>query len=204
MTPLQNELPLASKTPFRVGEKIRTVRENKGYTLKMVAKAAGVSESLVSQIERNHISPAIDTLLALAEVLDINLEFLFEEYRRERLVHITRAKERAKIKEDKIVFEFLSNNLGNGQNDSFESYLIKIPPHSKTNHGSYGHIGREFGLILKGVCTLNYEGHEYSLEEGDSVSFSAACPHTIQNNTDEILEAVWTVTPPQRFVNKDS
>lgn len=201
MTPLQNELPSASKTPFRVGEKLRTVRENKGYTLKMVAKAAGVSESLVSQIERNHISPAIDTLLALTEVLDINLEFLFEEYRRERLVHITRAKERAEIKEDKIVFELLSNNLGNGQNDSFESYLIKIPPHSKTNHGSYGHIGREFGLILKGVCTLNYEGHEYSLEEGDSVSFSAACPHTIQNNTDEILEAVWTVTPPQRFVD---
>lgn len=202
MTPLQNELPLARKTPFRVGEKIRTVRENKGYTLKMVAKAAGVSESLVSQIERNHVSPAIDTLLALAEVLDINLEFLFEEYRRERLVHITRAKERAEIKEDKIVFELLSSNLGNGQNDSFESYLIKIPAHSRTNRGSYGHIGREFGLILKGVCTLKYEGHEYSLEEGDSVSFSAACPHTIQNNTDEILEAVWTVTPPQRFLEK--
>ena len=79
MTPLQNELPPVSKAPIRFGEKLRTIRENKGYTLKMVAKAAGVSESLVSQIERNHVSPAIDTLLALAEVLDINLEFLFEE-----------------------------------------------------------------------------------------------------------------------------
>ena len=45
----------------------------------MVAQQAGVSESLVSQIERNHVSPAIDTLLALADVLDINLEYLFEE-----------------------------------------------------------------------------------------------------------------------------
>ena len=41
--------------------------------------AAGVSESLVSQIERNRVSPAIDTLLALADALDIDLEYLFEE-----------------------------------------------------------------------------------------------------------------------------
>ena len=65
--------------PYRFGEKLRAVRERKGYTLKVVAQKAGVSESLVSQIERNRVSPAIDTLLTLADVLDINLEFLFEE-----------------------------------------------------------------------------------------------------------------------------
>ena len=83
MTPSQNreqtELEPAKKIPIKFGEKLRKVREHKGYTLKMVAKAAGVSESLVSQIERNHVSPAIDTLLALADVLDINLEFLFDD-----------------------------------------------------------------------------------------------------------------------------
>ena len=73
----------SKQVPYRFGEKLRTVREKKGYTLKVVAQQAGVSESLVSQIERNRVSPAIDTLLTLADVLDINLEFLFEEYRRE-------------------------------------------------------------------------------------------------------------------------
>ena len=77
--PTQNK-----QQPYRFGEKLRTVREKKGYTLKVVAQKAGVSESLVSQIERNRVSPAIDTLLTLADVLDINLEFLFEEYRRGR------------------------------------------------------------------------------------------------------------------------
>ena len=67
------------KVPYHFGEKLRTVREKKGYTLKVVAQKAGVSESLVSQIERNKVSPAIDTLLNLADVLDINLEFLFDE-----------------------------------------------------------------------------------------------------------------------------
>ncbi len=202
MTPLRNELPAASKAPVRFGEKLRIVRENKGYTLKMVAKAVGVSESLVSQIERNHVSPAIDTLLALAEVLDINLEFLFEEYRRERPVCIIRFGERPEIREDDIAFEQLAKPADNTLKDSFESYMLKIPPHSHTHRGSYGHIGHEFGLILKGVCTLNYEGHEYTLHAGDSVTFPSSCPHVIENHSDEPMEAVWTVTPPQRFVDK--
>ena len=95
MMPTQNK-----KNPFRFGEKLRTVRERKGYTLKVVAQRAGVSESLVSQIERNKVSPAIDTLLTLADVLDINLEFLFEEYRRERPVQVIRADERRTVEEE--------------------------------------------------------------------------------------------------------
>ena len=64
---------------LRFGEKIREVRERKGLTLKAVASQAGVSESLVSQIERGRVYPAIDTLLCLARVLDIRLQYLFEE-----------------------------------------------------------------------------------------------------------------------------
>ena len=40
----------SKQVPYRFGEKLRTVREKKGYTLKVVAQQAGVSESLVSQI----------------------------------------------------------------------------------------------------------------------------------------------------------
>ena len=83
------------KIPYHFGEKIRTVRERSGLTLKAVAQKAGVSESLVSQIERNKVSPAIDTLLTLADVLDINLEFLFEEYHKTRPVEVTHKNERA-------------------------------------------------------------------------------------------------------------
>ena len=107
MTPSQNpdEEPKAKKIPYHFGEKLRQAREHRGYTLKVVAQRAGVSESLVSQIERNHVSPAIDTLLALADVLDINLEYLFEEYRKERPVHIIRGESRASVKEDEVIYE---------------------------------------------------------------------------------------------------
>lgn len=204
MTPSQNldeETDRPKKVPYHFGEKLRQVREHKGYTLKVVAQKAGVSESLVSQIERNHVSPAIDTLLALADVLDINLEFLFEEYRKTRPVHIVRCGERATAKEDDIIYENLS--APEVSNDSsFESYVIKIPANAHTHRGSYGHIGREVGVIIKGRGCLKYENKEYILEEGDSCSFSAGSPHVLENIGDTDLEAIWVVTPAQRFVDQ--
>lgn len=198
----QNEEDKQKKVPYHFGEKLRRVRENKGYTLKVVAQKAGVSESLVSQIERNHVSPAIDTLLALADVLDINLEFLFEEYRKVRPVTVIHAGERPAIREDEIIYEELANPKDPKGDISFESYMLRIPANTHTHHGSYGHMGQEFGIILKGRAKLIYEDREYILEEGDSVSYSAAVPHTVENIGDCELNAIWVLSPAQRFTGK--
>lgn len=187
------------RQPYHFGEKLRQVREHKGFTLKYVAQKAGVSESLVSQIERNHVSPAIDTLLSLADVLDINLEFLFEEYRKDRPVKIIRRGERAVIKEESVVYEELSKPDYTDKNNSFETYLMKIPSGEHTHRGSYGHIGREHGIIIKGHAVLIYENRRYELNEGDSVTFSSGMPHVIENTGDCELEAIWVVAPAQRF-----
>ena len=197
----QNENTKQKKVPYHFGEKLRQVREHKGYTLKVVAQKAGVSESLVSQIERNHVSPAIDTLLALADVLDINLEFLFDEYRKKRPVQVIRANERPSINEDDITYEQLAKPSGSDTENSIESYVLHIPAGSHTHRGSYGHIGREFGIITKGKARLTYENTEYILEEGDSVSFSAGVRHVLENVGNCDLEAIWFVTPAQRFIN---
>ncbi|MCQ2611554.1 MAG: helix-turn-helix domain-containing protein [Treponema sp.] len=202
MTPSQNNDSTEKRVPYHFGEKLRAVRERKGYTLKVVANRAGVSESLVSQIERNRVSPAIDTLLALADVLDINLEFLFEEYRRQHPVQVIRKDERRQSKEDGILYqEVVRPEKSDGQN-TLEAYKIIIPAGSQTNRGSYGHLGREMGIILNGKCELHYEKLVYELSAGDSVTFSAGTPHVIVNTGDCDLEAIWVVTPAQRFVEK--
>lgn len=188
------------KVPYRFGEKLRAVRERKGYTLKVVAQRAGVSESLVSQIERNRVSPAIDTLLTLADVLDINLEFLFEEYHRERPVQVTKKDERRTLAEDDVIYEELAKPVESDGQHALESYQIDIPAGARTHRGSYGHLGRELGYIMEGKAQLHYENFVYDLEAGDSISFSASAPHTLINTGDTTLKAFWVVTPPQRFI----
>lgn len=188
------------RSPYHFGEKLRSVREKKGFTLKTVAQKAGVSESLVSQIERNHVSPAIDTLLALADVLDINLSYLFEEYNRKRPVQIIRSDERRTINEDDVHFEELAQPTEEDGAHAIESYFLTIPANSRTHRGNYGHLGRELGVILEGKAILHYENNQYELNEGDSVSYSASAPHTLENAGSKPLKALWIVTPAQRFV----
>ncbi len=187
------------KETFRCGAKLRQVRERRGFTLKQVAQQADISESLVSQIERNKVSPSVETLLALSDILDVNLEYLFEGYRQEVAVRVTKAKARRKITEDEVVYEEISKPTAADGLHALEAYIITIPPKGNTHRGSYGHPGREMGYILQGKAELHYESNTYELNEGDSVSFSASTPHVIYNKSDKELKAIWVVTPPQRF-----
>ena len=188
-----------NKRQYQFGEKLRAVRERKHLTLKAVAAHAKVSESLVSQIERNKVSPAIDTLLDIADALDISREFLFEESSRRRPVSVIHREDRRKINEEDVVYEELSDPFsGNGEN-SFESYTINIPVGSRTHRGSYGHLGKEMGLVVQGEGILHYGNKEIALKEGDSITFNAGSPHTLENTGSVELKAIWMVTPAQKF-----
>lgn len=191
---------MEKRTPYRFGEKLRVIREQKNLTLKAVAREAGVSESLVSQIERNLVSPAIDTLLALADVLDIDLEYLFAEYKRFHPVHISNKGNRSTREEGDVIYEEVARpDPHDVAHTSVESYIVHIPQGKHTSRGSFGHVGREFGVVLQGTGILRYENREYWLHEGDSVSFPASSPHSILNVGEVEFQAVWVVSPAQRF-----
>ena len=189
----------SKKELYRCGEKLRQVRERRGLTLKQVAQQADISESLVSQIERNKVSPSVETLLTISAILDVNLEYLFEGYRQEVAVRVIKGHDRRKISEDEVVYEEVVKPASSDGVHAIETYLITIPPGGNTHRGSYGHPGREMGYILQGKAELQYESNTFKLNEGDSVSFSASSPHVLYNKGNKELKAIWVVTPPQRF-----
>ena len=96
---------------YRFGDKLRKVREKRKTTMKEVALKAGVSESLISQIETNKVSPAIDTLLNIAEALEIDIEYLFSDLRKNKMVNIVRSSQRNTNIRDGVIYEQLSKTL---------------------------------------------------------------------------------------------
>lgn len=185
---------------YRFGEKIRTVRERRALTLREVAERAGVSESLVSQIERNRVSPAIDTLLSLADALDIDLEYLFSDFKKERAVKIVRKGARSTSSRPGVLYERLAGIAGEGSaagDFGFESYLITLDPGAKTGHGEYGHPGHEMGFVASGAAEIDVGTKTHRLEEGDAASFQADVPHTVRNPGSTPLKLFWIVTPPR-------
>jgi transcriptional regulator with XRE-family HTH domain len=184
------------------GEKIREVRERKHMTMREVADKAGVSESLISQIERNRVSPAIDTLLKIIDILEIDLDFIFRDFKKDRLVNLVRAGEKKRAIVNGVVFEQLSHTFSSSEEHAIEAYFLEIPPGGKSGDDEYGHIGKELGVIIKGRGECTVGNRVYSLGEGDSISFSADAPHQIRNTGKRPLRAFWIITPPKRLLGR--
>src|SRR5208337_3296516 len=113
---------------YQFGDKIREVRERRNLTMREVAGKAGLSESLISQIERNRVSPALDTLLSIVEILDIDLEYLFADFKKDRTVNIVREGDRKKTVIQGTVYEQLSHTMGPGEENGIEAFLLEIRP----------------------------------------------------------------------------
>jgi transcriptional regulator with XRE-family HTH domain len=180
---------------YQFGEKLRSVREKRGLTLKQVAIAVGVTESQISQIERSKVMPAVDTLLDIAAFLNLDLEHLFADFKKEHPVHVVKADERPRYEAEGTVYELLSKAEEGGQ--GIEAYLLTVSPGSRQGSAEYGHIGKEMGVILEGRAELSCGGESYTLSVGDSVSFSSDVPHLLKNAGDVPLKAFWVVTPPK-------
>ena len=184
------------------GEKIREVRERRHLTMREVAERAGMSESLISQIERNRVSPAIDTLLKIIDVLEIDLDFLFRDFKKSRPVNLVRAGEKKRAVINGVIFEQLSHTFPTSEEHAIEAYFLEIPPGGKSGDDEYGHIGKELGVIVKGRAECTVGNQVYSLKEGDSISFSADAPHQIRNIGSRPLRAFWIITPPKRLLGR--
>jgi transcriptional regulator with XRE-family HTH domain len=185
---------------YRFGDKIREVRERRSLTLKDVAEKAGVSESLVSQIERNKISPAIDTLLAITDALEIDFDYLFSGLKKERPVKIVRKDERSSYQiKHGIRYEHLAQVEEQG---GIEAYIINIEAGAKTGNAEYGHQGWELGIVESGQMELTAGNRVYICKQGDSVSFRADTPHILSNPCKKPLRVFWVISPPKNIVNK--
>ncbi|WP_138752524.1 helix-turn-helix domain-containing protein [Paenibacillus sinopodophylli] len=60
-----------------IGERIKSLREKKGYSITKLADLAGVSKSYLSYIERNmQNNPSLQVMAKIAAPLDSNIEYL--------------------------------------------------------------------------------------------------------------------------------
>jgi transcriptional regulator with XRE-family HTH domain len=72
-----SESRAASEGPGGLGDRLRQVRTARGMSVRELARRAGCSASLVSQVERGVTAPSAGVVYALANQLGISLDFLF-------------------------------------------------------------------------------------------------------------------------------
>lgn len=70
---------------------------------------------------------------------------------------------------------------------------ITYAPGAASGERMSHHVGREFGLILEGVLTIELGFETYTLQAGDSIIFDSTTPHRLTNQKTAPVRALWVV-----------
>jgi transcriptional regulator with XRE-family HTH domain len=184
----------------RIGIILRTFREKTGKNQTSIAEQAGISPSMLSQIERGFVSPSIETLLDVCGALGLDSAEVFSRISSDRAPTIYRAGERLKTSREGIRYEQLATLHDSPV--SAEMSLIELSPGHRAGPWDRGHEGAEMGYVLEGDAVLEFGDETLTLSRGDSISFNSRIPHRLYNPGPGEFKAVWYVSPPhQDYLN---
>ncbi len=80
MSPVNKHLKkkAAPSRPSQMGRKLRTLRTAEKLTLDQLAKMAGVSKAMLSQIEQDKVNPTVAVMLKVGDALKVPISDLLE------------------------------------------------------------------------------------------------------------------------------
>lgn len=164
----------------RLGERVRELRSGRGWSLETLASAAGVSRSMLSQIERGLTNPTLGVTLRIAQAFHMSLGELLQIPSASSSVTVIRADDRTfhYRSDDHCRIRTLSPlNL----EKDVEFYEVLLKPGGELRSAPHFQGTREFLTVQKGQVRVESAGDEEVLNQGDSAGFRADVEHAIVN-----------------------
>ena len=188
-------MPSPEDTAAALARNLRRLRGERGLTLDDLAKRAGVSRSMLIQIEQRRVNPTLATLVRLAQALDVGLAELVELGSRRRV---------QVIPGDDVAELWSSPAGGSGrllvgsdQLDHIELWDWRLEPGDV--HEAEAHLPGTVEIlhVLDGHLVLSVGGESHAAAAGESVIFAADADHSYGNSGSRPLRALMIViTPP--------
>lgn len=176
-----------------VGSRLRALREMYGLSQRELAKRAGVTNGMISQIEQNRVSPSIGSLKKILDGLAISMaDFFTQDFSAAAQVFY----EKTELPDLGAgpVSMFL---VAASRKDRKMSMLHEIyQPGADTGEDMLQHEGEEAGVVVRGRIELTVGGETRVLGPGDSYYFESRIPHRFRNLGEEEAEIISANTPP--------
>jgi transcriptional regulator with XRE-family HTH domain len=186
-----------------MGSLMRQRREAIGLGVRELARRIGVSPSLVSQVERGLAMPSVSTLYAVARVLEISLDELFETAAQMSTgALVTRGGERPTIH---LELGISWEQLFRDDSGAIELLRSVYPPGSESCPPSQmiSHVGEEMGYVLRGTLHVTVGDEQFVLGPGDGIHYDSAIPHRLANEGRQAVHAVWLLVESERRAGDD-
>ena len=194
----QNEKIPSAVEEFRIGGKVKDLREKNFYTLHDLAAKTGISKSVLNEIESDEIMPPVGTLLKLARALSVGMAYFFKDEAPAEQVSVTRSGERLSVKrrphhrdgEVDYVYESLEARM---PGKHMEPLLVEFVPMETAEMVFTSHEGEEFLFLLDGKLEFRTNERVEILSAGDALYFDSALNHSFRSLTDAPARAVVVV-----------
>jgi transcriptional regulator with XRE-family HTH domain len=166
---------------YSIGEKLRSLRLRKSMGLVELGKHTGLSAALLSKLERGKLFPTLPTLLRIAMVFGVGLDYFFTDERKRRVVGVVRKQERVRFPEKpgatdvQYYFECLDYRATERKLSAFLADFQEVPVARLKPHQ---HAGVEFLYLIKGSLAIKIGSEEFVLEPEDSIYFDSAVLHS--------------------------
>jgi transcriptional regulator with XRE-family HTH domain len=183
---------------YSIGEKLRTLRLRKSMGLVELGKHTGLSAALLSKLERGKLFPTLPTLLRIAMVFGVGLDYFFTDERKRRVVGVVRRSERVRFPERpttqdlQYFFECLDYRSTERKLSAYLADFQDLPAEKIKPHQ---HAGVEFLFVMKGTLALKIGSGEYVLEAEDAIYFDSAVPHSYRRRGPKACTGVIVTVP---------
>lgn len=191
-----NETLVEGLDNYAIGQKIRDLRLGKKLGLVELGRHTGLSAALLSKIERGKMYPTLPTLLRIALVFGVGLDYFFSQDT--RAFSVVRRKERKRFPErpdsDSVPFHFESLDYP-AKERKLNAYLADFQPAVIDDVKLHRHRGIEFIYVLEGTLGLYIRNDETRLEPGDSVYLDSSQQHGYRRVGRKVCRALVVVVP---------
>ena len=178
---------------YQIGGTIRTLRLKKKMGLVELGQHTGLSPALLSKIERARLFPTLPTLLRIAIVFGVGLEYFFSGAREKPLLAIVRKRERVRLPErpqsGDSAFHFESLDYPAVER-RFNTYYVEFLPVKPDKMRRHEHAGAEFIYVFQGELGMHIGDDEHVLGEGDSIYFDSSVAHGYRRNEGRACRAI--------------
>jgi transcriptional regulator with XRE-family HTH domain len=182
---------------YAIGPKIRSIRLKKKMGLVELGKHTGLSPAMLSKIERGQLFPTLPTLLRIAMVFSVGLDYFIVAERDTPVVGISRHQERMRFpekaggKDQAYEFESLDFPAVQRLLNSYFAEFFAVAPEKLRRHQ---HPGAEFIYVLSGTLHLHIGDEQHTLEARDSIYFDSTAPHAYRKSGAKACCAVVVTT----------
>jgi len=192
-----NETLTQGLKPYQIGEKLRTLRLKKSMGLVELGKHTGLSAALISKLERGKLFPTLPTLLRIAMVFGVGLEFFFTDERKRHALSIIRKDERKRFPErpgvSDIAYFFESLDFKASER-KLCAYFADFEPIAAEKVRPHQHPGVEFVYIMTGKLAIKIGSDEHELDEGDAIYFDSSVLHSYRRSGKRPCTAIVVTT----------